>query len=239
MFHEGNKALLNRLVNNLSQSSTFFASEQLQKDLRDSLEYVASFFKPTEGDDKSAIRSRRALTWSQKDRDALSEVVLILKEAFRHSEWLQVVASISPQIEVSSVSQPLTQLYSGLDEEKNASNRTLWPLGGVVALRSTVKYLLEEQTSQIDGEEFEEEIITFETQKKWNLDNKVVEKISRKKRKATTNSLPSDSTLLNVNLGATTSVKVNYIVEKGTMFLCLVPNNILLTDLLPNSFSSA
>lgn len=218
MFHERNKTFLNLIVSNLNQSSTFFSSERMQNDLRATLDNALSYVKSIEGDNANAIWSRGALTWIQKDRDALLEAVLMLQEAFRHSEWIQVVSSISPQIQVSSISKPLTQLYSGLDKEKNTTNRTLWSLGSVVALRSTVKYLLQEKTNSIDGEELEEEIITFETKKKWNLDNKVVEKIPRKKRKASAEYLPSDSTLLNVTLGATTSSKINYIINKGKSF---------------------
>ncbi|GAA5878684.1 hypothetical protein JCM16303_002170 [Sporobolomyces ruberrimus] len=218
-FHKANAGPLKSLCSNLATASTFFASDEISHLLRQGAEWA-----------QERLDSRKALGWTEEDRQGLKKAIAVMKEAYADREWNQVSTNISVAIEVRGLDDEIIKAFAGLTAAKNPLNRSLVSLHQLVRLRQDLKELRHEDVQGWkDDEELIEEMITFEARRKrydveiasrTSKEEEVVSVFKKRPKKDTTAlvPLPADSMFRNVQLIRTSSAKINYLLDQFRSF---------------------
>ncbi|KAK4703486.1 hypothetical protein P7C70_g2733, partial [Phenoliferia sp. Uapishka_3] len=219
-FAPGNKKSLDELTLNLSTSSVFFASSETYGRLWDAVR-----------DSKKLLESDKSASWSEEDVIAQQKAIAVMQEALDDPEWRQVVNSCSVGFDVEGLQDTLFKTFSQSQAATRSSEgRKLMPSSGLVQLRTDLKEVLRptQEASWRDDEELVEEVITFEERRIREMNDKTLPVVAhgtkpeKGKRKAAVveppRQLPAQSTFLDINVGSTTSVKINYVISEINAF---------------------
>lgn len=189
---------------NLSTSSFFFASSDLYKRLHDAIKYSYE-----------RLNSDKSVTWSDEDKEAQTKAIAVMQESLDDPEWRHVVNNIGVAIEVDNLDAGIVEAYGGLTAE-----RTILSVSSLVTLKRALKEVRRPDVgAPTDDEELVEELITYE-QKRLREMNSTEEPTSptkKGKRKLELEvllPLPDNSALFDVTVGATTSAKLNYVLQE-------------------------
>ena len=218
-FSPRNKKYLDELTDNLSAASSFFSSSDFQTRLADAIR-----------NSEETLNSEKSSKWSEQDRQGLAKAISVMQEALRDSDWRAVVGSVGVNVEVHGLDEELIKLFGGVPKDKDTS---LMPLQGLVTLRVNLKELQKPDVGAWkDDEDLREELITFEQKRqrlealpansKARAELEEEAKLKKKKRKKSDAALPplplpSASIFHHIQLGTTTSAKVNYVINDARL----------------------
>lgn len=225
---------MDELVLNLSSATTFVSSSNLASDVKQAIDFLQLYFDREEGCTREQTekeiagrkkRSSQAVEWNSKDRNALLGARTVLEDAFRDPEWRLIANSVTALMHVQGMDDGLINVFGGLRAELNSftSKRTVAPLGSLVRLRKVTQELRLQQTptwSSIveDGvDELLEEVITLEQKYLSGVSDlsEAGPKPKKKKGQPVYLPFPTHSSLPQIQLGRTSSSKLNYIVDRG------------------------
>ena len=221
LFHSRNRKHLSEMTTNLLASSFFFASTDLPRRLREATKHASE-----------SLGKTRSESWSDEDRLAVHHGISIMQEALDDKEWWQVFEGIAVGMHVTEMDDELVNTFGGLRAVNNSGGgRTLLPLGGLVTFRRDVAELRKPELAMWkDDEDLVEEVITFEKKRQFDSLQPHQPSQSPVKRKpknahAQLVPLPIDSSFRRIQIGASTSTKLNFVVEEvrrypGALTLC-------------------
>ena len=195
----------------MSTSSVFFASTELYDRLQKAIVYS-----------NEQLASHKSLLWSEEDRQGQRKAISVIEEALHDREWRHVVQSTAIAFEVRGLDESLVKTFSGLPAAHNPNHRTLLPSSQLVRLRTDLKEVRRPDIGKWqDDEELVEELITYEEKRRREenapADPNAPPSPRRKRKPGEVEQLlplPGDSDLLKVTVGATTSVKLNYVISQ-------------------------
>lgn len=219
-FHKANSAPLNELCSNLASASTFFSSDSVGAQVRNSQEWA-----------QQRLDSDKAAKWSEDDKRGQTKAIAVLKEASDDKEWNVVVNEFSVAVEVDGLDEDIVKAFGGLRATSNPLKRSLVSLKQLVRLRQDLRELLHlDVKGWNDDEELVEELITFEARRKrYDVevasrkskdDDEIIPVFKKRSKKDTTPlaPLPIDSMFANVQLVRTSSAKINYLLDQFRSF---------------------
>ncbi|ORY92708.1 SNF2 family N-terminal domain-domain-containing protein [Leucosporidium creatinivorum] len=218
LFAPRNKKYLDELTDNLAASSFFFASSGsngIHARLLGAIKYA-----------EETLDSEKSLKWSDEDRQGLRKAMSVMQEALDDPEWASVNGSVSVNLDVRGLDDELIGVFGGLSASKNARGRTLVPLDDLVTLRVDLKELRKPDIGVWkDDDDLREELITFEARRKReaaippknkaivDTETKPVKKKRKKGELEVLLPLPADSLFHQIQLGSSTSAKLNWVVK--------------------------
>ncbi|KAL8283862.1 hypothetical protein RQP46_005294 [Phenoliferia psychrophenolica] len=213
LFAPQNRKYLDELTLNLGTSSVFFAASTTYGRMWDAIKYS-----------QERLASEKSAAWTPEDRLGQQKAIEVMQEALADRQWRHVMQSQSIAFDVSGLDPALVKSYRGLSP-LDAQDRTLVPSSQLVQLRTNLKEVRRPTVGAFEDEdELVEELITFEEKRVREIDTPAVEPdppatTPKRKRKAPGEverllPLPEDSQLSKVEVGATTSAKLNYVIAE-------------------------
>ncbi|KAL8276968.1 hypothetical protein RQP46_010603 [Phenoliferia psychrophenolica] len=214
--NDNSRKALGELTLNLATSSVFFAAETASDRVKEAIKNA-----------KAGLASAKSATWRVEDRVGLGNAIRVLEEALADRQWRHVMESKSIAFEVSGLDPALVKSYRGLSP-LDAQDRTLVSSSQLVRLRTNLKEVRRQTIGAYeDEEELVEELITFEENRVRGIKTPPFEpdpaRTPKRKRKGSGEveellPLPEDSKLLKVEVGGTTSTKINFVIAEVQKF---------------------
>ncbi|GAA5861885.1 hypothetical protein JCM3774_001339 [Rhodotorula dairenensis] len=216
LFHPSKRPHLDTLTENVASATTFFGSQEFHQQISDARRFA-----------REMLASRKSLAWTDEERCKEEQVVRVLDEVLADPAAILTAGEPSIAFEVFGIPAELVSTFRGLGTEEGSRGCALVPASELVRLRVDLKELRHADVKGWDDDEdLVEELITFEEKRKridarpknYKPDEDEQPLFKKRGKNDRVELAPLPDVFRNIQLGRTTSAKINHIIRELKRF---------------------